>query len=291
MAPTPTIDFIGIGAMRSGTTWLANCLRLHAEICVSEPKEVRYFNRQMLQGQRHAVNSNHAKPLSWYLNHFRHGRPHQIRGEFSPIYLYDVAAPAAIKRQFPDVKLLVCLRNPIDRAYSHYRMHRGGGLIGEMTFEDAIREERAYIEMGYYAQLLKRYLDYFSREQLLILLADDMKRQPEEELKKVLRFLNVDAEIAPRILNGYANPPTAIRSNRVKRFLHTGSRTLVNLKLSGVLSALRTLGIHRLLTRLNGSSFESPEISPDTRQYLQDVFKDRNRELEALLQRSVAHWV
>ncbi len=87
------IDFIGIGAAKSGTTWLFHCLGQHPQICLSEPKEINYFNQR---GSFRNFNKNHTKPFSWYINHFRHCQANKIKGEFSPIYLYDEIAPSRI---------------------------------------------------------------------------------------------------------------------------------------------------------------------------------------------------
>jgi hypothetical protein len=286
------VDFIGIGAARSGTTWLANCLRLHPEICLSEPKEIRYFNRFPIQisANQNIINKNHTKPLSWYLNHFRHCKEHQIRGEFSPIYFADQAAPESIKHYFPNIKLILCLRNPIDRAYSHYWFHRGLSSIRDMTFEEAIQKERIYIEMGLYAMQMKRYLQHFTKDQILILLSDDMKIQPELELKKVLRYLNVSTDINSDILKGNANAPAEVKSTRVKKFLYSGSRVLINLKLSYVLDIMRKMGMHKLITKLNAAALHYPEMNPRTREYLYNVFRDDIEELEMLLNCNLSHW-
>ena len=170
---TEAIDFIGIGAARSGTSWIANILRAHPEICVSEPKEIRYFNRYVLPvaKAKGKVNSNYDRDLAWYLDRFRHTREGQLRGEYSPIYLYDEAAASAIKSCFPDVKLIACLRNPADRAYSHYWLHRGLSVLGNISFEQALHEEEVYVSMGLYARQLKRYLEHFDRDQLLVLIS------------------------------------------------------------------------------------------------------------------------
>lgn len=151
------IDFIGIGTARSGTTWLFNALGQHPKICLSEPKEVMYFNYYHVHPNSN-INKNHTKPPSWYRNHFRHCQKNKIKGEFSTSYLYDEKAPLLIKKYFPDVKLIACLRNPIDRAYSEYWMYRNKFKIGDRTFENTIREERRNIERGFYYKQLKRYL-------------------------------------------------------------------------------------------------------------------------------------
>lgn len=288
-----TVHFIGIGAARSGTTWLTHCLRAHPQLCLSEPKEVRYFNRRTLPDEplRGQPNPNHAKPLDWYLNHFRHSRPGQLNGECSPAYLYDEEAPSAIRRAFPNAKLMVCLRNPIDRAYSHYWLDRGIATLGDISFEDAIERHAFYTEMGRYARQLKRYLTGFPRAQLLILFAEDMRRQPDAEVAKVLRFLGVEPTIDPEVLRtSYGNAPTRARSPAIKRFLRDAARKAVELRLSPLIRALRWLRIQDLVRAVNAVPIQYPAMRADTRRHLAEMFRDDIRELEALVGRDLSHW-
>ena len=191
---TKNIDFIGIGAPRCGTSWITNVLRSHPDICISEPKEVRYFNREekqfgRLKGNK---NSNFDKDISWYLQRFSHAKEGQFCGEFSPIYLSDQTAPSAIKAQFPDVKLIVCLRNPEDRAYSFYKLLSGNSVIEPMSFEQALEKESVYVEAGLYAKNLARYLEYFDRDKILFLVFEEVISEPAREINRIFEFLGVD---------------------------------------------------------------------------------------------------
>jgi hypothetical protein len=116
-----------------------------------------------------------------------------VKGEFTPSYLFDDKAPLVIRETFPDVKLIVCLRNPIDRAYSAYWSRKNYIKKEKLPFDEAIKEDLMYIDSGLYYKHLSRYLSYFAREQILILLFDDIVLSPEEEIIKVLKFLNVES--------------------------------------------------------------------------------------------------
>ena len=198
------IDFIGIGAAKAGTTWVTDCLFEHPEVCFSEPKEVRYFNEKISFARKYE-NKDHNKSFSWYKKHFLHCKKTNLIGEFSPHYLYDKKAPALIKQHFPDVKLIVCLRNPIDRAYSEYGMHRYYTLAEKRAFEDAIKEEAEYIGKGLYFEQLERVLQYFSKDQMHIILFDDIVNNPESVLKKLFDFLGIDSSIAPELVQEKTN--------------------------------------------------------------------------------------
>jgi len=290
-----TVDFIGIGGARCGTTWLTHCLRAHPQLCLSEPKEVRYFNRRTLldEPQRAGLNPNHTKPLDWYLAHFRHSKPGQLNGECSPVYLYDEEAAAAIYRTFPCAKLIVCLRNPIDRAYSHYWLDRGNRntMLGEASFEEALERYPFYLEMGRYARQLKRYLACFPREQLLLLFSDDMKREPASEVVKALYFLGVEPTIDPDVLRrSYGNAPTQVRSPAFKWFLRDVARRAVDWGLSPVVKAMRRLKIQDLVRAVNATPLQYPEMRPETRQWLREALRQDIRELEAMAGRDLSHW-
>ena len=288
-----SVDFIGIGAARGGTTWLTHCLRAHPQLCLSEPKEVRYFNRRTLPDEplHGALNPNHAKPLDWYLTHFHHSQPGQLNGECSPVYLYDEEAPRAIRRTFPSAKLIVGLRNPIDRAYSHYWLDRGIEALGAISFEEAIERHAFYVEMSRYARQLKRYLACFPREQVLLLFSDDMKRQPETEIANVLRFLGVAPTIDPAVLrSSYGNPPTRARSPWLKRFLRDAMRKAVEWRLSPLVAVIRRMKIQDLVRAVNSIPMQYPDMRPETRQRLREIFQGDIRELEALAGRNLSHW-
>lgn len=291
------VDFIGIGAAKSGTTWLSNCLRAHPGICLSEPKEIRYFSRHSMLDYYHAITKGDKaalvekpiKDLSWYAKHFRHCQPQQIKGEFSPEYLFDERAPSLIHQYFPKIKLIACLRNPIDRAYSHYWMYQASKRE-KRTFEDVIRKENIYIQMGFYSKQLKRYLNYFNRDQMLILIADDMLMNPRNELDKVLRFLNVDTNIKIDVMRVFSNSAKKNRSKWIYKGSYLISRGLINLNLSPFLSMFRKIGVHHLFTKLNAVKFKYPAMQSITRANLREVFKEDVKELEGLMDRDLSHW-
>ena len=103
------VDFMGIGAQKGGTTWIAKCLSEHPDICMSEPKEILYFNKFSSFSNKCPINNYHKKTFSWYRKHFLHCKKGQINGEFSAEYFYDKEAPRLIRKYFPDIKLIVLL--------------------------------------------------------------------------------------------------------------------------------------------------------------------------------------
>lgn len=189
------IDFLIIGAQKSGTTSLYEYLTAHLLIDAAKNKEVHYFNL------------NHQKGDAWYHQNFPFTQAH-LQGEASPYYLFDEAIPAKVKKYNRKMKLIVILRNPIDRAFSHYRMNVK--LDREkLSFLDALHKEEertqlddklsathpklvySYQQRGLYADQLDRWLTHFPKEQLMLLEYDEFFKNPWEEIQKVYRFLDL----------------------------------------------------------------------------------------------------
>jgi hypothetical protein len=131
-----SIDFIGIGAARSGTTWLSECLRQHPDILFPKndtpdairpgviklkgEKELDFFIRGYEKNLSPEIFSNNSLGLDWYLAQFPSAQPNKVRGEFSPTYMADPDSAKLIRDTFPNIKLIVSLRNPVDMIYSLY---------------------------------------------------------------------------------------------------------------------------------------------------------------------------
>jgi hypothetical protein len=195
-------DFIIIGTQKGGTTSLYRSLSQHSDVGQSLMGEDHFFSWQYDQG------------IDWrhYLARF------PLRGEVasvgvsSPSYLFHPLAPERVHRALPQVKLIALLRNPIDRAYSQHQMNFRKG-IEPLPFEEAIAAEPerlrhnkassdedwrtmsyiAYLKRGLYAEQLQRWLELFSREQLLILRSEDFFQRPEEGVQRTLDFLGLEA--------------------------------------------------------------------------------------------------
>lgn len=273
--PSFRLDFVGIGAARCGTTWLTQCLRTHPQICVSSQKEIRYFNA--INHLRNIPNKNHTKPFSWYVDHFQHWQTGQIRGEFSPPYLCDPVAPALIRRRFPDVKILVSLRNPIDRAYSGHLMRMFHGAESR-SFDEAIEQHSGSIENGFYARQLGRYLDLFKRDQLLIMLYEDLVANPAEGLKTIFAFLDVD----PRVTVPADTIQERVNATRLRQPGEKKSRGL----LAEIMKAIRPPAPPAPVP----DKLQYPPLNSQVREKLLAIYRDDIRALETMLDRDLSHW-
>jgi len=175
------IDFIGIGAKKCATTWIYECLKEHPQICMSVPKETNYFG------------FNYKKGLKWYESCFQYCEIDQVKGEFSPAYIIDLESVERIKKHNPSAKLIVSLRNPIERMYSIYLHNKDTGCCGFLSFSEFAKRStgtnRSLIEMSLYYKYLKEFYSNFDKENILILIYEDIKKDPVGFIKKFMSSL------------------------------------------------------------------------------------------------------
>jgi len=226
----PLPDFLILGAQKAGTTALYAYLRWHPEITGPSFKEVSFFDRHYVKGER------------WYRAHMP-VRRRSLVGEASPSYLFHPLAPERVAGMLPGARLIALLRNPVDRAFSHYQHEVALGRE-PLSFEDAVdrEDERmqgelermlrdpsyfslawwnyTYVARGRYAEQLERWFAAFPREQLLVLFTEELSADTAATYRRVLDFLGVtarDLESYPRIFDrDYAdmNPGTRARLDK-----------------------------------------------------------------------------
>lgn len=198
------VDFLVIGAQKSGTTSLFKHIQQHPSLYLPPQKEVNFF----------ANDDRFRKGLNWYIQTFFEGAGEdRLWGEVSPQYMgYKCAAPR-IHAAFPQVKLIAILRNPIDRSYSQYRMAIRRG-IETRSFHEVIANQRRdsldlpEAEAGHdwphsvlcfslYGRVLEGYLRYFDKERILILFQENLLADPHEATSRLFSFLGVDDTYVP----------------------------------------------------------------------------------------------
>ncbi|HDD62059.1 MAG TPA: sulfotransferase [Chloroflexi bacterium] len=213
-------DFIIIGAQKSGTTSLYYYLRQHPQLIPSYKKEVHFFD-----GGLDPNVDNFKKGETWYRSHFplkRNTSSNQKSFEASPLYLFNPLAPQRIFEQVPEVKLIAILRNPIERAISHYFHEKQNNheslpiykalqseeerlrpIIEKEDYKNICFIHHSYKSRGLYHEQLKRYFDYFPKSNILVISSQALFTDPSDTLRRVFRFVGVDTEftvtdLAPR---------------------------------------------------------------------------------------------
>ena len=195
---TRRVDFLIAGAQKSGTTALDDYLRRHPEICMADRKELHFFDdeQQFARGE---------PDYEAYHRHFQPTRERQRLGEATPIYMFWDPAPERIRSYNPDIKLIIVLRNPITRAFSHWHMERGRGRE-PLEFSDAIRAEEirlqegqpdalrtfSYAARGFYSRQIRRLWSLFPRNQTLVLKSEMLRERHRDALRLIERFLALE---------------------------------------------------------------------------------------------------
>jgi hypothetical protein len=190
-------NFLIIGAQKAGTTALYEYLRVHPGIYIPPEKEAPFF----------MVPEREAKGLGWYMREFFSEAPEQsLWGTSTPQYMCSLGAAKKICEVWPEVKIVAILRDPIKRAYSHFRMCVRRGLESR-TFTQAIYDEMAngvklgtalphadnidYLARGRYSVILREYFSDFDRSQILILFSSDLSANPRASLQEIYEHLDI----------------------------------------------------------------------------------------------------
>ena len=199
-------NFIIIGAQKAGTTSLYYYLSQHPQVVPSLKKEIQFFSL------------NYKKGMNWYLCHFPivgKASSNVITGEASPYYIFHPQVARRLKDNLPEIKLIVLLRNPTERAISHYFHNRKKRrekrpliqalkhekkymaqyrckIDSEESFVSFYYQHYSYLSRGLYAEQLEKYLKIFDREQILVLESNDFFKNTESDMKKIYSYLRLD---------------------------------------------------------------------------------------------------
>jgi hypothetical protein len=270
-------DFLGIGAQKAATSWIHACLYEHPQVFMPTDKEIHYFSR------------HYSKGLPWYENHFRNCRTDQLAGEFSPTYLYDAETPSRIYDYVPHVKFIACLRNPIDRAISAYRYGiKMGTVPTNETFLDAVVKRPGYLEHGLYQEQIASYLKFFDKNQILILLYEDIRDDPCRFMQNVYRFLGVDADFRPSMALRVVNVGSgAARIPLLDRIMRDVASKLRKAGLGHIVWRLARSRLMESLVKINKLPEVQTTLTAEERAKLERTFVKDVKALEQLLERDL----
>lgn len=204
------LDFIGIGAARSGTTWVTKMLSEHPDIYVPRGKELHYFNND----------NAYSEDLTNYSPSFVMAPANSIIGEFTPRYMINAEALERIALHFPTAKILVILRNPILRSYSQYRYFKNIKLRDACpSFSQALEEKtfyNDYIVKSLYSFGIEKVYQLFNKDQVFVCEFNNVTAQPDVFMRELYSFLNVDPSFIPpslhRVINSANLPDVRVPS-------------------------------------------------------------------------------
>lgn len=276
------LDFLIIGTQKSATSWLYYCLREHAQLKLPDRKwEIEYLGGDLYE----------KNGVEWYYSLFAGARDTQKVGDVSVEYLYDARSPAVVACHAPDVRFVVSLRNPVDRAISAYYWNMRSGALPYLDLDKGLSfaldsggadslpaVRKCYedlIRRGFYDEQVERYLKHFNLERFLFVSYEDIKSDPLRELNRVFSFLGVEPDFVPPSLkskpkhNTYLGP--LIRFERFTRKWRA-LRKLMD---------LANIGMHKL-----GIEGEKPKPSPETRRRLDAVFAPHVEGMRRIIERA-----
>lgn len=290
-------NFLIVGAAKSGTTSLFEWLCQHPEICRPTIKEPGYFS----DGGPYYVSNDQE-----YLNMFDNNCSGKLTGEASTFYLFDKDAPKRIKKLLPNIKIIILLRNPADRAYSLWGHNYYQSLQEKLQFEEALKmEERRiqsksfnenweyspgmyqYFKSGLYYEQVKRYFNIFGEEKVKVYIFEEFIKKPDVVFKEILEFIGVDSNFKPKLEK--ENIGTTYKS----KFLHNILLNSPLYKFYFSLPSKIKLKLYKILKfiyYLNISNKHRKKMDIKIRNKLLDKYLDDIKKLEKLLNRDLSIW-
>ena len=284
-------NFFIVGAPKCGTTSLSSYLQQHPDIFMCPIKEPNYFSFEDIEKQQLYYRFVHTRSLKEYEALFSGVENEKAIGEASVSYLYYPSVPQKIKNIVPEAKAVILLRNPVDRAFSHYLMDVRLGYVN-ISFDDIVARKSShrmidlyyqqYVSLGLYYDQVKRYYDIFGREKVAVIIFDDLKSNPVAVIKSLFSFLGVDDSYEPdasQKKNEFFMP-----NNKLIRILYRNYAT------RSVAKALLTKSVADWAKNNFFSRMKKPTLNDTARYLLSDIYRMDIERLEHLLSADLHAW-
>jgi hypothetical protein len=293
-------NFLIIGAMKAGTTALYTYLEQHPQIYMSPVKEPNFFafegekmNFRAPQDQK-GINLTSVVDLGAYRALFCGVTNEKAIGEASHWYLYSPKAPGRIRHHVPEVKLIVVLRDPVERAYSQFLHFVRDGQEPLTDFARALQEERTrirnnwafgrYASRGFYHAQLMRYFDAFDRSQIKIYLYEDFRDDPNGVLRDTFRFLGVDEAFVPEM--SVRPNVSGVPNNRALHVLLTKPE-----RIKAILRPHLSPRLLRFASDLRDRNLAKPQLAREVRRQMVETYREDILKLQELIDRDLSNWL
>jgi len=289
-------NFFVVGAAKSGTTSLAYYLSQHPEIFMPKLKEPRFFCYDEFSKVYY-----YRQPMlkNWenYLSLFKDVKEERVIGEASVHYLYFPSTPYRIKKVAPDAKIIILLRDPVFRAFSHYLMDVSAGFIN-MSFEDVVFKDAKmksfdnyyiqYVRLGFYYEQVKRYLEVFGRDNVKIFLFEDFKADALGVVRSILRFLGIDTSDDVDVKKN-VNPFKSPKGIFSHVYYSIYARHITNWYVRNFLRSLTPAWLRNRMVKVLFSS-DKPKMKKETERYLRNLYREDILRLQDLIGRNLEQW-
>jgi len=281
-------NFFIVGTPRAGTTTLYDFLKRTEGVFMSSHKEPHYFS---------SIESSSLYPppirdKKKYLSLFNKVKKEKAVGEASTSYLWDPNAPKLIHEDIPNAKIIISLRDPVERAYSHYLLRLSGGKT--YSFSEAIRKALmpnvdfytgVIVIGGWYHKEINRYLNFFGKEKVKIMIFEEFVIDPKKTINEVLKFLEVQEEPpqAVELVHNYLTKPRNLLTASILK-----NKTVRRIARDLLPTSIAVIGVRRIL----GKKITKPSISQQDRIFLENLYRNDVRKLQKTLGRKLPwKWV
>ncbi|MDG1660872.1 MAG: sulfotransferase [Winogradskyella sp.] len=287
-----SIDFFLVGAARCGTTSLYNYINNSDDVFLPNVKEPNFFSDvdspntedYKLPKLGEKYHAKIIKDINVYNALYSDAKNSQLKGDTSPSYVWDINVANKLFEHNPKAKIIMSLRHPVDRAYSHYIMNYYTGVDKKHSFEEALNAKKnqvwgscnEYLEMGMYYNQVKAYFDVFPKEQIKVMVYENWTENLEEEIKNLYDFLGI--KITDSVFNSTTerNRIQPVKNLYLLNFLRQNK---IKEKVKSVINQDR---IDKLKYYFFSDSKEIEKINPELRRKLSPNFKEDIDKLNAL---------
>jgi hypothetical protein len=272
-------SFFIVGVSKAGTEWLKLCLKKHPEIFIPDGPNPNYFSHKFSRGEE------------WYMSLFEQAKNEKELGEKSTSYIIYPQSAKRIYNYNPNAKIIFVLRDPVERAFSHYKMKLRRGDVGE-NVDSVLSKKSPLVQEGLYTKHTSRYLDYFDDSKVHILLFDDLEDNPIQFIMKIYSILGVNSDFIPKMAHQRYHVTKS--RPRFQRLYNTLVAVIRKLRRQSYwanrgIEFLRKKGYVNMFHRLNrGKPF--PELSDKKREELGEFYREDINKLERMIDRDLSHW-
>jgi hypothetical protein len=287
-------NFLVVGCQKGATTSLHHYLNQHPGIFLPSEKETKFF----------VMNDRYKKGIENYRLNFSCAKSGMLVGEVDPDYMYfeDALPRIDMHLNTKQMKIIFILRNPIERAFSHYLMSYRRGLEDE-NFYDAINLEAArvkmtfaskmhfsYVDRGFYLKQILRFEKYFNKSQFHFILTDDLRNNREKTMKECFNFLGIDSDFVGYDKNKSYHKAEIPRSKKLLKFIIQDKDSLIKKLVRLIIRNDRVRSIVRAkLIKLNQRN-SNVKIDSISREKLKKIYKIPNLKLQEYISRDLSHW-
>ena len=288
-------NFLIIGVQKAGTTSIYNYLQEHPQVFMSKVKETNFLEKDWENLPPEQQNKNGIVTVEKYAELFRDVKNEKAIGEASPNYLFHYESSAArIKKYVPEAKLIVVLRNPVERAYSDHLMHLRDA-IGYRSLSEQIKHSshKSFIlRKGFYYLPLKHYFEQFGREQIQVFFYEDLCNNPHSFMQEMYKFLEVDAKFTPNTTKKaqVAKVPKNKTINNLLQRKNMLRNTVAKIMKTVVPLETRQKLRDRLI-EFNSHAKQEVPLSKKERQQLIELYREDILNLQDLVGRDLSSWL